>query len=831
MNSKGLKIAGGAFLLVAMECFGMNAYAQSPDAVSVAPQGAAQSDVSSDAAPDASTDAPPAGGSTQLGMPLVKNLLSDQKAIWESPFHLRWSDTNWLLPFAGATAVFIATDHSAMQGISSNPTSTKRYVNVSNYGLAALAGLDGGMYLWGRFSNDDHRRETGILAGEAAVDSLAVATALKYSLGRERPYQNPNMPFFSGGDAFPSDHSIVAWAAASVFAHEYPGPLTQIMAYGLASAVSASRVFGRQHSPSDVFVGAALGWLIGQHVYRAHHDPELGGGNWESWSERMVESDRTTSSKGSPYVPLDSWIYPALERLIALDYVETAFLDSKPWTRSECATFLEEAGTRLGEGRPDAEEAQKLYEALHAEFAGDLDVLSGDRSRQARLESVYTRVTDISGTPLNDSYHFGQTIVNDLGRPYAQGFNSIAGFSGWATTGRFAFYLRGEYQHAPSAPAYSQAVQNFIAQVDNNPVQPPHATPEINQFALLDAYALTNVDNWELSFGKQGLWWGPAVGGSLTVSDNASPFVMFRARQVMASEFPSFLRYLGPMKLDFFVGQLEGNLYPARPLMHGQKITIQRTKYLQLSLSMMTEFGGVGRPITAGSIFNSYFSIRSSDSYPAYDNPGKREFAFDFSYNIPGLRDWLTFYSDALLPEDNPTQAPGFTPVDLNQNPIYVPRRAALRPGLYLSHVPGVPKLDFRVEAVYTNPATPRSILGEYIYYNDYYHDLFTNNGFLIGDWVGREGMGFQGWTTYWLGARTNVQFAYRHAKVASDFIPHGETINDGSTKVNWQIGSDFTLTAGLQYERWLAPVLAPTAQSNWTSSIGVTFWPRAGSR
>jgi hypothetical protein len=485
----------------------------------------------------------------------------------------------------------------------------------------------------------------------------------------------------------------------------------------------------------------------------------------------------------------------------------------------------------LGEGRPDAEEAQKLYEALHAEFAGDLDVLSGDRSRQARLESVYTRVTDISGTPLNDSYHFGQTIVNDLGRPYAQGFNSIAGFSGWATTGRFAFYLRGEYQHAPSAPAYSQAVQNFIAQVDNNPVQPPHATPEINQFALLDAYALTNVDNWELSFGKQSLWWDPAVGGSLTVSDNASPFVMFRARQVMASEFPSFLRYLGPMKLDFFVGQLEGNLYPARPLMHGQKITIQRTKYLQLSLSMMTEFGGVGRPITAGSIFNSYFSIRSSDSYPAYDNPGKREFAFDFSYNIPGLRDWLTFYSDALLPEDNPTQAPGFTPVDLNQNPIYVPRRAALRPGLYLSHVPGVPKLDFRVEAVYTNPATPRSILGEYIYYNDYYHDLFTNNGFLIGDWVGREGMGFQGWTTYWLGARTNVQFAYRHAKVASDFIPHGETINDGSTKVNWQIGSDFTLTAGLQYERWLAPVLAPTAQSNWTSSIGVTFWPRAGSR
>lgn len=828
MNSKGLKIAGGAVLLVAMECLGMNAYAQSTEAVSLDPQGAAQGDVPSDAPPDATPDGPPATGSTQLGMPLIKNLLSDQKAIWESPFHLRWSDTNWLLPFAGATAVFIATDRSAMRGISSNPTSTKRYVNVSDYGLAAMAGLDGGMYLWGKFSNDDHRKETGILAGEAAVDSLAVSTALKYAFGRERPYQNSNMPFFSGGDAFPSDHSIVAWSVASVFAHEYPGPLTQIMAYGLASAISASRVLGRQHSPSDVFIGAALGWLVGQHVYRAHHDPELGGGSWESLSERMADSDRTPSSKGSPYVPLDSWIYPALERLIALDYVETAFMDSKPWTRAECAAFVEEAGTRLGEGRPHADVARQLYDALRAEFAGDLSILSGDRNQQARLESVYTRVTDISGPPLNDSYHFGQTIIDDFGRPYAEGVNSIAGFSGWAASGRFAIYVRGEYQYAPSSPGYSQPVQNLIAQLDNNPAQVAHANPAASQFALLDTYALANVDNWELSFGKQSLWWGPTEGGALTVSDNASPFLMLRARQVMASELPSFLRYLGPMKLDFFVGQLEGNLYPAGPLVHGQKITIQRTKYLQLSLSTMAEFGGVGRPITAGSIFNSYFSIKSSDSYPAYDNPGKRVFAFDFSYNVPGLRDWLTFYSDTLLPEDNPTQAPGFNPVDLSQNPIYVPRRAAIRPGLYLSHVPGVPKLDFRVEAVYTNPPTPRSILGEYIYYNDYYHDLFTNNAFLIGDWVGREGMGFQGWTTYWLGAKTNVQFAYRHAKVASDFIPQGETINDGSTKVNWQIGNDFTVTAGLQYERWLAPVLAPAAQTNWTSSIGLTYWPHA---
>ena len=64
---------------------------------------------------------------------------------------------------------------------------------------------------------------------------------------------------------------------ASVIAHEYPGPLTKLFVYGLASAVSASRVTGKDHFPTDVIAGAAIGWFVGQHVYRAHHDAELGG--------------------------------------------------------------------------------------------------------------------------------------------------------------------------------------------------------------------------------------------------------------------------------------------------------------------------------------------------------------------------------------------------------------------------------------------------------------------------------------------------------------------------------------------------------------------------
>ena len=81
------------------------------------------------------------------------------------------------------------------------------------------------------------------------------------------------------------------------------------------------------------------------------------------------------------------------------------------------------------------------------------EVPSGNATRGAvyGLESAYTRFMGIGGTTLRDSYHLGQTISNDYGRPYQSGFNNITGFSTVDELGRFSLYVRGEYQHAPSA--------------------------------------------------------------------------------------------------------------------------------------------------------------------------------------------------------------------------------------------------------------------------------------------------------------------------------------------------------------------------------------------
>src|SRR5205807_10510585 len=172
---------------------------------------------------------------------------------------------------------------------------------------------------------------------------------LKYSFGRERPTTDQGrMDFFKSGNSFPSDHAAAAWSAATVIAHEYPGFVTKTLAYGLATAVSASTVIGKDHSPSDALVGSAIGWLIGRQIYRAHHDPDLGGttvGDLPGKEKRAGERDR--QDMGSPFVPLDSWVYSTLERLAALRYVSSAILGLKPWTRMECARLTEEAAEAL----------------------------------------------------------------------------------------------------------------------------------------------------------------------------------------------------------------------------------------------------------------------------------------------------------------------------------------------------------------------------------------------------------------------------------------------------------------------------------------------------
>src|SRR5207247_10956821 len=110
--------------------------------------------------------------------------------------------------------------------------------------------------------------------------------------------------------------------------------------------------------------------------------------------------------------------------------------------------------------------ATRIYESLSHEFEPEMARLNGAANLGVSLDSIYARATQISGKPLTDGYHFAQTLVNDYGRPYGEGFNGISGFTTHAVAGPLSFALQGEYQHAPAVAPYSPNVQQAVAGAD-----------------------------------------------------------------------------------------------------------------------------------------------------------------------------------------------------------------------------------------------------------------------------------------------------------------------------------------------------------------------------
>src|SRR5438552_6004381 len=387
----------------------------------------------------------------KLGWPFVRHLASDQKAFWASGKEIGNRGAKTFVPFAAFAGLLIASDSWLSKQVPDKPNQLKRSSNVSNFATYSLVGAAGASFLWGHLTNNDRLRESGLLSGEAAINSTAVTFALRAIAGRERPLAGDRSGrFFRGGSSFPSEHSVLAWSVASVLAHEYPGPLTKFFADGLASAVTLTRVTSQQHSASDALVGSALGWYFGRQIYRARHDPSVGGGAWGDLREKVLEGPRKPENMGSPYVPIDSWIYSAFDRLAALGYVHSNYAGIRPWTRMECARLLEEGGDRLQSVADAGNEAPRIYEALTHEFFDESSRLDGAANLGASVDSIYGRVTGISGSPLRDGYHFGQTIINNYGRPYGEGFNSVAGFTAHAVAGPLSLDFQGEYQHSLS---------------------------------------------------------------------------------------------------------------------------------------------------------------------------------------------------------------------------------------------------------------------------------------------------------------------------------------------------------------------------------------------
>jgi hypothetical protein len=244
-------------------------------------------------------------------------------------------------------------------------------------------------------------------------------------------------------------------------------------------------------------------------------------------------------------------------------------------------------------------------------------------------------------------------------------------------------------------------------------------------------------------------------------------------------------------------------------------ISFKPTSNFEFAFFRTTIYGGPGYPLTFRHVISSLFTT-GNEVAGGPSKPGDRRSGLNFSYRLPRLRNWLSLYGD------------GFT--DDEFSPIAYMDVSAWHAGLYLSHVPHVSRLDLRVEGVYTdvpggvsaNTKNPGSF-----YQNGTWRNGYTNNGDIIGSWIGRGGQGAQAWTNYCFSPRNRLQFYFRHQKVSQEFIPGGGSLTDAGVRTDYSLRPNLSLSISVQHERWLFPAIQPNEAHNVTASIGVEFEPQ----
>jgi hypothetical protein len=250
--------------------------------------------------PDDPQDKPPSKSPTQPvsldeGRPvnlktIVPDILHDQRTIWTFPAKLArgeyWKPT---LGLGLALGGLVALDPHDTPYFRNNSTYSgfNRRMTGTNTALATAL-VPASFYVLGLVRKDSYATQTSLQAGEAVVDAEILGWVLQNATGRRRPRSIPPggsysdtwfksyQPPLRADGGFPSGHAIAAFSVATVIARRYPNHRwVPWVAYGAACLVGFSRVSGRAHFPSDVFAGAAVGYVISRFVVLERHSSDF----------------------------------------------------------------------------------------------------------------------------------------------------------------------------------------------------------------------------------------------------------------------------------------------------------------------------------------------------------------------------------------------------------------------------------------------------------------------------------------------------------------------------------------------------------------------------
>jgi membrane-associated phospholipid phosphatase len=280
-----LKVRLVIFLALAM--YGWNIAAQEIPSKNSEPPAANQPSQAAPIALPASSNPP----SLSSGFPetswkrLVPDIAKDQRRIFSFPLEIargrHWVPVTVVL---AATAALLAVDVPTARTFrdTNSLSDFNRSFSGNDTALTILA-VPLAFYGAGLARGDPYARQTTLLAVEAVADSEIVTTVLKDLDRRLRPGDIPprgnlsdtwfegKLNSLGGNGSFPSGHAAAAFSVATVIAQRYRRHRwVPYVAYGTAGLIGFSRISLSSHFPSDVFMGAAMGYSITHFIVLRH---------------------------------------------------------------------------------------------------------------------------------------------------------------------------------------------------------------------------------------------------------------------------------------------------------------------------------------------------------------------------------------------------------------------------------------------------------------------------------------------------------------------------------------------------------------------------------
>ncbi|HUF94270.1 MAG TPA: capsule assembly Wzi family protein [Candidatus Limnocylindria bacterium] len=419
-------------------------------------------------------------------------------------------------------------------------------------------------------------------------------------------------------------------------------------------------------------------------------------------------------------VPLKNWggfavfrdaVYDDLERLVTAGLADRTLLNTKPLSRMEAARIVARAIDRIRNDREgvynNRRDLEPVLDRLMEEFASELRgagvAVTGTTAEPPSLVSFLPidRGMAYVGYANRDL-----SPVNGQGRRFQDGFNGGATFESRLQIGDvLTFYLQPEAL----------------------------ANEEYGALRLAAGYVKLTLFNVELLVGRDSLWWGPGLHGSLILSNNAPPLDQVRIGSAEPFLLPWVGDWMGPMKILFFLAQLEENRHHPRAKLAGMRASIAAFSFLELGASRTVMFGGDTRPRLS---LDEYW--RPLLDPPAGDDTARFRsnnlFAIDADLRIPNVTRVLPVSDMRLYGEF------GWDDTCCNSNFIPLQDAISVLLGVHLFGVFGREGLDARTEYARSSRLS---------YRHSQFRTGYQTRGEVIAHYMGTEGEDFYSRVTH----------------------------------------------------------------------------------